>query len=111
MPREIRAGKLTERATQPTTDDNATEADGWSASPTWSVGEPVPMAPLPTVAPYNQVVPTPGAGPSAEGQAGTGPSRIGSARRVSPQSSIKSRLFTFDLSTGKSRNFAEKKGS
>ena len=73
--------------------------------------EPVPMAPLPTVAPYNQVVPTPGAGPSAEGQAGTGPSRIGSARRVSPQSSIKSRLFTFDLSTGKSRNFARKKGS
>ena len=68
--------------------------------------EPVPMAPLPTVAPYNKVVPTPGAGPSAEGQAGTGPSRIGSARRVSPQSS-KSRLFTFNLSTGKSRNFAK----
>ena len=31
--------------------------------------EPVPMAPLPTVAPYNQVVPTPGAGPSVEGLA------------------------------------------
>ena len=43
-------------------DDNATEADGWS-NPDM---EPVPMAPLPTAAPPNQMGPTQSAGPAAE---------------------------------------------
>ena len=46
-------------------DDDTTTADSWS-NPDM---EPVPMSPLPTAAPPNQVGPVPGAGPSAEGLA------------------------------------------
>ena len=46
-------------------DDNATAADSWNNPDL----EPVPMAPLPTAAPSNQVGNTQLAGPSAEGLA------------------------------------------
>ena len=57
--------------------------------------EPVPMPPLPTAEPPNQVGPTPGAGPSAEGL-GEGPIAhrlcLSSRLPVSPQGTIRSRL-------------------
>ena len=62
-------------------DDDATGPDSWS-NPDM---EPVPISPLATAAPPNQVGPAAGAGPAAEESQPMGPSRTGSAHRVSPQ--------------------------